>query len=161
MATLHHQTLIPRWHDFSIFHRILFTQNFYSMENHMILDEKAKTRIGIICFIPVVCFLVCFIYYLILLLPLTEGHHAPASIVGITSTNYSTLLILLASSAIITAPVFIYCLVLLARIKTLNSEHKLLWFIFLCIMAPIASALFWLFHIKDAATHTPIYPDIA
>jgi len=130
------------------------------MDTHMILDEKAKTRIGIICFTPVVCFAICLIYYAILLLPLSEGHHAPASIVGITSANYSTMLILLAASAIITAPVFIYCLVLLARMKTMNAEHKLLWFIFLCVMAPIASALFWLFHIKHAQKYTPIYPDI-
>src|ERR1700760_167940 len=131
------------------------------MEKLMILDEKAKTRIGIICFIPIVCFLTCFVYYSILLLPLMQGHHAAASIVGITSRNYDTMFIMLAASAIITAPVFIYCLVLLARMKTLNSSHKLLWFVFLCVMAPVASALFWLFHIKDARKYTPIHPDIA
>ncbi len=131
------------------------------MENHMILDDKAKTRMGIICFIPVLCFFLCFIYYLVLILPLTQGHQAPASIVGVTSRNYDTMFFLLAASAIITAPVFIHCLVVLARMKTLNSAHKLMWFIFLSVMAPIASALFWLFLIKDAPKYTPIYPDIA
>ena len=131
------------------------------MENHMILDDKAKARIGIICFIPIACFLGCLIYYVTLLMPLTIGHHAPASIVGITHIHYDTMFFLLAASAIFTAPVFIYCLVLLARLKTMNSEHKLLWFMFLCVMAPIASALFWLFHIKDAQKYTPIHTDIA
>jgi len=131
------------------------------METLMILDEKAKTRIGILCFIPIVCFLVCLVYYIALLLPLTQGHHEPGSIVGITSQNYGTMFILLAASAIITTPVFIYCLVLLARMKTLTSGDKLLWFVFLCVMAPIASALFWLFHIKGASKYTPIHPDIA
>ena len=131
------------------------------MENLMVLDEKAKTRIGVICIIPIVCFFVCLVYYAIILLPLAQGPHAATSIVGITRANYDTMLILLSASAIITAPVFIYCLVLLARLKTMNSEHKLLWFIFLCVMAPIASALFWLFHIKHAQKYTPIHPDIA
>lgn len=127
----------------------------------MILDEKAKTRIGIICFIPVICFSICFIYYSILILPLIEGHHQPGSIVGIISRNYDTLFVLLATSAIITAPVFIYSLVLLARLRNMTSGDKLLWFVFLCVLAPIASALFWLFHIKHARKYTPIYPDIA
>ena len=131
------------------------------MATHMILDEKAKTRIGIMCFIPIVCFLACLVYYTILLLPLMQGHHEPGSIVGITSTHYNTMLILLAASAIITTPVFIYCLVLLARMKTLTSGDKLLWFVFLCVLAPVASALFWLFHIKDAHKYIPIHPDIA
>ncbi len=127
----------------------------------MILDDKAKTRMGIMCFVPIACFLVCLIYYAILLLPLMDGHHEPGSIVGITSRNYDTLLILLSASAIITTPVFIYCLVILARMKNINSEQKLLWVIFLCIIAPVASALFWLFHIKNAAKYIPIHPDIA
>ena len=130
------------------------------MKNLMILDEKAKNRIGIICFTPVVCFAICLVYYLILLVPLLNGYHQAATVVGITSANYGTMLILLSTSAVITAPVFIYSLVLLARLRTMNSEHKLLWFVFLCIMAPIASALFWLFHIKHASKYTPIYPDI-
>ena len=131
------------------------------MEKLMILDERKKIRMGMICFIPVLCFLSCFLYYLMLIMPLTQGHQAPASIVGITSAHYTTLFFMLAASAIITAPVFIYCLVVLARLKTLNSSHKLLWFVFLCVMAPIASALFWTFHIKDGNKYTPIHPDIA
>ena len=131
------------------------------MENLMILDDKAKTRMGIICFIPVACFAICFLYYLMLILPLAQGHPSVNSIVGIMHNHYDTLFFLLAASCIITAPVFIYCLVVLARMKTVTSGNKLLWFVFLCVLAPIASALFWTFHIKDASKYTPIYPDIA
>ena len=127
----------------------------------MILDDKAKARMGIICFIPVVCFVSCFLYYLMLILPLAQGHQAPGTIVGIMNAHYTTLFFMLAGSAVITAPVFIYCLVILARLKTVNSSHKLMWFVFLCVMAPIASALFWIFHIKDGNKYTPIHPDIA
>ena len=130
------------------------------MEKIMILDDKAKTRLGLICFLPVVCFGLCLLYFLILILPLTQGHPEPASVVAITSNNYNTLFVMLASSAIITTPVFIYCLVLLTRMKTLNAPQKLGWFIFLCVMAPIASALFWFFHIMDSDKYVPIHGSI-
>ncbi len=131
------------------------------MEKLMILDDKAKMRLGLICFLPVVCFGLCLLYFLMLVLPLTQGHPQASSVVAITSHNYDTLFVMLASSAIITTPVFIYCLVLLARMKTLNSGKKLMWFVFLCVMAPIASVLFWIFHIMDSEKYVPIHPDIA
>lgn len=127
----------------------------------MVFDDRTKTRMGIICFIPFLCFFLCFVYYLMLILPLTSGHPAPGMILNITSKNYDTLFVMLATSATITAPVFIYCLVILARIKTMNSAQKLEWIIFLSILAPIASALFWVFYIKDAKKQVPIHPDIA
>ncbi len=131
------------------------------MDKLMVFDEKMKTRMGIICFIPVVCFLLCFLYYLILILPLTQGNPQPSSIVGITRSHYDFLFAILAVSAIITAPVFIYCLVILARLKNLNSATKLEWIIFLSVLAPIASAFFWIFLIKDAPKYIGIHPDIA
>jgi len=126
----------------------------------MVFDEKTKTRLGVLCFTPVVCFAICFIYYLILILPVALVHHAPASDVGILSRNYDTLFVMLATSAIITAPIFIYCLVILARIKTLNSAVKLEWILFLSVLAPIASAFFWVFLIKDAPKFVRIHHDI-
>jgi hypothetical protein len=80
--------------------------NPYFMEMHMIFDDNAETAMGIICFIPVVCFPACFIYYLRLIMPLTSGHPAVGSIVSIA------------------APVFVYCPVILARFKHLNAAMK-------------------------------------
>lgn len=131
------------------------------MDKFMVFDHKTKTSMGVICFIPIICFTVCFMYYLVLILPLTHGHPQPGSIVTITSQNYDTMLIMLAASAIITTPVFIYCLVVLARLKNLNSATKLEWIIFLSVLAPIASALFWIFLVKDAPKYVSIHPDIA
>lgn len=127
----------------------------------MVLDAKTKRWMGIICFIPVMCFTLCFIYYLSLILPATGANHPPYSLETVTSQNYDTLFLMLAASAIITAPVFIYCLVILARMKNMNSAMKLEWIIFLSILAPIASALFWLFIIKDSPKYVGIHPDIA
>ena len=131
------------------------------MENVMLFDEKAKRRIGLICFIPVACFLACFIYFLMLIVPLASGHHEPSSVVAITSQNYDTLLFMLAASAIITAPVFIYCIVIIARMKSMNADTKLMWIVFLSVLAPIASAFFWIFIIKDAPKYVPTHTSIA
>ena len=124
----------------------------------MVFDDKTKRRLGIICFIPVACFLICFLYYLSLVLPLTQGDHAPSSVMGIMSRNYDTLLIMLAASAIITAPIFIYCLVILVRFKHLNSAIKLQWIIFLSVLAPIASAFFWVYLIKGSQRYISLHP---
>ncbi len=98
---------------------------------------------------------------MILLLPLADGNHVPGAVVGITSSNYDTLLIMLATAAIITAPIFIYCLVLLARFKHMNEADKVLWILFVSVLAPVASALFWAFIIKKAPKHVPVHPSIA
>lgn len=130
------------------------------MDKFMVFDERTKTRMAVVCFIPIFCFLLCFGYYLSLIIPLTVGHPATNSIVSITSRNYDTLFLMLATSATITAPVFIYCLVILARLKNLNSAVKLEWIIFLSVLAPVASALFWLFLVKDAPKYIGIHHDI-
>ena len=131
------------------------------MNKLMVLDNKKKTRMGIICFVPVICFLLCFVYYLTLILICASGHTAPGTIVNITSRNYDALFLLLATSATITAPIFIYCLAVLARLRHLNAAQKLEWVIFLLLVAPIASALFWIFLIKDAPQYAGIHPHIA
>jgi len=127
----------------------------------MVLDDKFKTRMKVICFIPAICFLISFVYLIILILPSTTGGLAPKSGAGIVSRNYDTLFALFAASAIITAPVFIYCLVIIARLKTMNSATKMKWILLLSIMAPIASVFFWIHHIKDAPKYMPVYPDIS
>jgi phosphoglycerol transferase MdoB-like AlkP superfamily enzyme len=131
------------------------------MENHMVFDDKTKTRMGVIFFIPIISFLICLAYYIILLTPLAGGTYEPGSVVGITRHNYDTMFIMLAAASLITAPIFIYCLVLLTRFKHMNAAEKLLWIVFLSVMAPLASVLFWVFHIKNMPKYVPTYPDIA
>jgi len=131
------------------------------MESMMVFDDRAKRRMGFICFLPVVCFALCFVYYLTLSIPLTYGHPQPNSFVGVINRHYDFLFFILAASAIITAPVFLYCIVILARLKHMNAATKIIWIILLTIIAPISSALFWLLIIKDARKYTPIHPNIA
>jgi cytochrome c oxidase assembly factor CtaG len=130
------------------------------MEKIMVFDDKAKRRIGLICSVPAAAFLIAFVYYAVVLWPLT-GPHQLYGVEGIISRNYDTLFIMLASAAIITAPVFIYCLVLLARLKNMNAAQKLKWVVVLSISAPVASFFFWYFLIRKEPHYVGIYPDIA
>lgn len=131
------------------------------MENYMVFDSKMKRRLQVICFIPAVCFALCVLYYLTLIIPLAHESYIPNRIVAVTSQNYSTLLVMLATSAIITTPVFIYCLVIVARLKYLNPPVKIMWIIFLSALAPVASVFFWYFLIRHEPMYVDTYPDIA
>jgi hypothetical protein len=130
------------------------------MKNVIVCDEKYKRKMGIICCIPIISFLIVFLYFSILLWPLTY-HHELYGVEGIISRNYDVLFTLLASAAIITAPVFIYCLVVLARLKSLDAGQKIIWIVVLSIMAPVASFFFWLILIRHQPRYTEVYPNIA
>lgn len=126
----------------------------------MVFDEKMKTRTGIICFVPIVCFTFCLVYYLALIFTPSSGAYDPLTIVGVTSHNYENLFMILSVSGVITASVFIYCLVIIARLKELNSATKIIWILFLSITAPLAIAAFWLIIIRPAAKNMPVYNKI-
>lgn len=130
------------------------------MDNMMLFDDKMKRRMGIICFIPAISFVLDFIYFLVLIWPTTHGNVPPNTTVGITEQNYDTLFALLAISCILSAGSFIYCLVILARLKNMNAAAKIIWIILLSVMAPLASVLFWYFLIKRSPKYVPIHPDI-
>jgi hypothetical protein len=131
------------------------------MENLMVLDDKAKKNIGMICFIPIVMFTLIFIYYLALLIPAMGGNVEPGAAVGITAENYNKLFLMLAVAGTISAGVLIYCIVLLARLKNISAGVKLLWLIILSTFVPVACPFFWYLVIKKEPKYVPIYPDIA
>jgi hypothetical protein len=132
----------------------------YTMEHTLIMDERMKVRLGIACFVPVVSFLLCLVYYLYLVIPGPHPELAQTNIVSITSANYSTLFMILAISAIMEAPVFIYCLMLIARMKTMNQANKTIWIIFLSVFSPVASVMFWFMLVKDAPKYVPVYAEV-
>jgi hypothetical protein len=129
------------------------------MEKIMVVDKKLKRRMGVICFLPSVAFLISLIYYIILLLPLTHGHHALYSGEGITITHYTTIFILLALSSIISASVLIYCITYLVKIKNINRPTKMVW-ILLLLAVPVSFILFWYFLVMHEPRQVPVYPHI-
>ena len=130
------------------------------MEQIMVFDEKMKTRTGIICLIPIVCFTFCLAYYLTLVFAPSPEAYSPLNILGVTSRNYGNMFMILAISSVITASVLIYCMVILTRLKGINSATKTIWIIFLSIAAPIAIAAFWLIIIRQASKVMPVYNSI-
>ena len=125
----------------------------------MVVDEKIKRRIGIISFIPAITFLISAVYYFILLLPLTHGHHVIYSGEGITSRHYNTLFAMLATASTISAGVLIYFVWYLVRIKTINTPTKMIW-ILLLLAVPVSFILFWYFLVRREPKYVPVNRDI-
>ena len=129
------------------------------MEKELIVDERLKRRMGIICFLPAACFFISLVTYLLLLLPLTQGHPQPESEIAITSRHYNTLFLLLAISATVSAAVLLYCIVYLVRLKRLNTPTKMIW-VLLLLIVPVSFILFWNFVIKREPAREALYPNI-
>ncbi|MCW3123438.1 MAG: hypothetical protein JWQ38_2930 [Flavipsychrobacter sp.] len=116
---------------------------------------------GVICALPAFLFFICVVYYLFLLLPIARSPHPIYSIEGITSHHYDTLFIMLAVYACAGAAVLIYCMVHLLKIKTLNTQTKMLWVLVLVTFMPLSPVLFWIFQVKKEPRKMPVYTDIA
>ncbi len=128
----------------------------------IIMDVRSKQRMGIISYIPLIVFGICFIYYLSVLKPVFAGN-TPGNQIGFntqTSLHYNTLFMLLAISGIISAAVLIYFIVHLARVKHLSSAKKIQWLVFLTAFVPLALPLFWHFEINKEPGILEIYPNI-
>ena len=131
------------------------------MDNLFVFDDSAKKKIGAICFAPAIAFLITFVYYVFLLLPLSQGSVEPGQVVGITSQNYDTIFVMLAISAIIATASLIYCIVLIAKVRNMPAQAKLMWILILCTFVPITTILFWAMVIRKEPKFVAIYPDMA
>ncbi len=131
------------------------------MDNLLVFDDNAKRKIGMICFAPIVAFGITLLYYIFLLMPMANGHIQPGQVVDITNRNYDTIFLMLAVSAIIATYVLIYCIVLIAKVRNMTSQNKLMWIVILCIFVPITTILFWALVVKKEPKYVSTYPDIA
>lgn len=129
------------------------------MDHLMVFDEKEKRKLGFISFLPAICFFITLVYYVILLLPLSRSG-VPNTSAAVTSHNYGTLLFMLAISAITSASVLIYDLVLLARLKNMNGAEKVIWILILATFVPLCFIAFWYFVINKEPKYVGIHPDI-
>lgn len=127
----------------------------------MVFDEKEKKKLAVMAFLPGVCFLITLIVYIIMMVPAIKAHETNFLAVGITSANYSILFAMLAISAVVSASVLIYFLVILARIKNLNATTKCLWVVILAALVPLSFLLFYNFVIKNEPRYVGIHTNIA
>jgi len=129
------------------------------METVIIMDDRLKRKMGIISYIPLAAFIICFIYYLFILRPVITAKDLGNQI-GLntqTSLHYNTVFILLAISGIISAIVLIYFIIHLARVKHISSAKKVQWIILLTAFVPITLPVFWHFEINKEPKVLTIY----
>lgn len=126
----------------------------------MVFDDKEKRRMMIISLVPVVLLVVAAIYYIIAISPVFTTVHEPGTVMTYTLRNYDIMLVLLGIYAVVAATVLIYTLVVLTRLKNLNSAHKLMWLFILCAFVPVSFIAFWAFVINREPYYVPIYPNI-
>jgi len=131
------------------------------MEQYVIMNDKEKRRMGVICALPAFLFAICLAYYIVLLSPIARTPHPIYSAEGITSHHYDTIFAMLAVYACVGAVVLIYCLVHLAKIKVLNTQRKMIWLLLLATFMPVSPIMFWVFQIRKEPKNVPVYPDIA
>jgi hypothetical protein len=125
----------------------------------MLMDNKTKNNMGLLSFLPISCFIACFVYYLIILMPVL-GRNEFSDHIALnmqTVAHYSTMFTMLAISAVVSAFIFIYFLVHIARIKNMNSATKLEWILFMSVLVPVALPLFWYFEIRREPISMEIY----
>ena len=132
------------------------------MDAIIIMDAGLKRKMGIISYIPLTAFTICFMYYLFVLRSVIaakslEDH---TGINTQTSLHYDTTFILLAISGIISAIVLIYFIVHLARVKHLSSAKKVQWLVLLTIFVPVALPVFWHLEINKEPKQLAIYKNI-
>ena len=125
----------------------------------MIIDEKYKRKMAVVCFLPTVVFFISLVYYLILLSPLLHGHPEPKSVVAITREHYTTMFLQLAVASTISLVATIICIVHLIRIKTMTTGRKMEW-VLLLIVIPIFGIFFWVYEINRKPREMPVYPDV-
>ncbi len=133
-----------------------------AMDTVIIMNDGLKQKMGILSFIPLLAFTLCFIYYLFAIKPVIAANDAGDHI-GLTtqtSLHYNTIFILLAISGIIAATVLIYFIVHLARVKQISSAKKVQWIIFLTAFVPIALPIFWYYEISKEPARLVVYPNI-
>ena len=126
----------------------------------MVFDDKLKRKLGMLCFLPGIFLLSIAVYYIILISPLANGPLEPGSVMRITARNYDIMFGLLTVFAVFSAAVLIYLLVILTRLKTLNSPNKIIWVLVLATFVPLSFALFWIFVINKAPRYVPTFDNI-
>lgn len=129
------------------------------MEKVMIFNEREKRRLLALCVLPCVLLVVAVVYYIISVRPAMNAKDA-GTLMSYTLMHYNTMLVFMGIYATAAAAVLIYFLVLLARVKNLNSAQKVMWLFVLCAFVPVSFLVFWYFVLHREPTVVPIYPSI-
>ena len=114
------------------------------------MDKKRKRVIGFISILPLVAFLITFIYeYSVLGTLFVTGDIQYHQLINTKiSEHYNTLVILYGISILLTLAVLLYFIVHLARIKNMTAGMKMLWVVILAAVMPLSFPVFWYLQVK-------------
>lgn len=130
------------------------------MEKYMIFSDREKRWLMFLCFLPAVLLGIDTVYYLVAVSPVLSGYYEPGSIMNFTLRIYDIMLILIGVYAVAGAAVLIYLLIVLARLKNMNTATKLIWLLILCTFVPASFIAFWALVINKEPYYVPVYPSI-
>ena len=127
------------------------------------MDKKAKTKYGVLCFVPGFSFLVTLVYYLYTLSPIMSKRamYVHYAITTTTAHNYNTLFIMLAISAVLSAITMLYCIIHLARMVHMPAGMKARWIVLLAALVPVSFVIFYFFEIRKEPKYVETYPNMA
>lgn len=111
------------------------------------MDATKKKNIGIISFVPILAFILTFIYEyreVGRLLAVGDHHAVMNEICGC----YNNLVLMYGIAVVLTLAVLLYFIIHVARIKSINAANKILWIVVLTAFMPVSFPIFWYLQIK-------------
>lgn len=111
------------------------------------MDATKKKNIGILSFVPILAFIVTFIYEyreVGRLLAVGDHHAVMDEICGC----YNNLVLMYSVAVVLTLAVLLYFIIHIAKVKAITSGNKILWIVVLAAFMPVSFPIFWYLQIK-------------
>ena len=126
------------------------------------MTPTRKRNTGIFSILPLIAFIITFIYESVLLGKLVSTRHIAShfAINSEISSHYSTLTMLYGISVVLTLVVLLYFVVHIALIKKMNAGRKIIWIVFLTAFMPVSFPFFWYMLIRREPLALETKPNI-
>ncbi|MBS1616210.1 MAG: hypothetical protein JST06_08860 [Bacteroidetes bacterium] len=127
-----------------------------------IMSPARKRRLGMLSFVPLVAFLVALVNQLLVFGPIIERKdmYDHLALVNLTALHFDRIGIFYGVASLISLSVLLYYIIHLARLKTLASDYKFFWAVFLTMFQPISFIVFWYFKIRREPRELDMYPSL-
>ncbi len=127
-----------------------------------IMDPARKRRLGIISFVPLAAFLVAFINQLLVFGPIIERKdmYDHLALVNLSALHFDRIGVFYGIAALLSLGILLYFIIHLARLKSLASDYKCFWAVFLTMFQPISFIVFWYYKIRREPRELDMYPSL-
>ncbi len=124
------------------------------------MDTTKKKNIGIISFVPILAFILTFVYEyreVGRLLAVGDHHAVMDEICGC----YNNLLLMYTIAVVLTLAVLLYFIIHIAKIKSISAGNKIIWIVVLAAFMPLSFPIFWYMQIKTEPEMVDTKEDIS